>query len=196
MNMRKNEIRVAVAEKSVVVRSGIAALLNRNDDFVLHIIEIASPTLLHETLMIQKPDVLIINPQFEVVEDNSLRQWPKGLKTVALLTSAPAKNDLAKYDSAFSIYDTEEALSFILHTLCHANQIVEEPDEQLSRREKEIIVGVVKGRTNKEIADSLSISVNTVLTHRRNIARKLRIHSPAGLTIYAIVNKLVDITDI
>ena len=48
--------------------------------------------------------------------------------------------------------------------------------------------------TNKEIADHLCISINTVITHRRNIARKLQIHSPAGLTIYAIVNNLVDIS--
>jgi regulator of cell morphogenesis and NO signaling len=47
---------------------------------------------------------------------------------------------------------------------------------------------------NKEIADHLCISTNTVITHRRNIARKLQIHSPAGLTIYAIVNGLVDIS--
>ena len=48
--------------------------------------------------------------------------------------------------------------------------------------------------SNKEIANSLFISLNTVITHRRNIARKLQIHSVAGLTIYAIVNKLVDIS--
>lgn len=68
--------------------------------------------------------------------------------------------------------------------------------EVLSDREKDIITGVVEGLTNKEIADKLFISVNTVTTHRRNIARKLDIHSPAGLTIYAIVNKLVDISQI
>jgi regulator of cell morphogenesis and NO signaling len=66
----------------------------------------------------------------------------------------------------------------------------------LSDREKDIIAGVVEGLTNKEIADKLFISVNTVTTHRRNIARKLDIHSPAGLTIYAIVNKIVDISQI
>ena len=50
--------------------------------------------------------------------------------------------------------------------------------------------------TNKEIADALYLSAHTVITHRRNIARKLQIHSPAGLTIYAIVNKLVELQDI
>ena len=68
--------------------------------------------------------------------------------------------------------------------------------EALSDREKEVIIGVVQGLQNKEIADHLCISVNTVITHRRNIARKLQIHSPAGLTIYAIVNGLVDISSV
>jgi regulator of cell morphogenesis and NO signaling len=68
--------------------------------------------------------------------------------------------------------------------------------DALSDREKEVIVSLVQGMSNKEIADHLYISVNTVITHRRNIARKLQIHSPAGLTIYAIVNDLVDISSV
>jgi regulator of cell morphogenesis and NO signaling len=66
-------------------------------------------------------------------------------------------------------------------------------NEQLSEREKDVVIGVVQGLTNKEIADKLFIAPNTVITHRRNISRKLQIHSTAGLTIYAIVNHLVDI---
>ena len=66
--------------------------------------------------------------------------------------------------------------------------------EALSDRERDVIIALVQGMSNKEIADHLYISVNTVITHRRNIARKLQIHSPAGLTIYAIVNGLVDIS--
>ena len=68
--------------------------------------------------------------------------------------------------------------------------------EALSDREKDVIVSLVQGMSNKEIADHLCISTNTVITHRRNIARKLQIHSPAGLTIYAIVNGLVDISTV
>ena len=72
----------------------------------------------------------------------------------------------------------------------------EEERGALSSREREIVVCVVKGLTNKEIADELCISTHTVITHRRNIAAKLQIHSAAGLTIYAIVNKLVDLAEL
>lgn len=88
----------------------------------------------------------------------------------------------------------------VLQGVKPARQMKQEPDESeqetLSTREKEIIACVVKGMTNKEIAETLFLSVHTVMTHRRNIARKLQIHSPAGLTIYAIVNKLVELSDI
>lgn len=69
-----------------------------------------------------------------------------------------------------------------------------ENNEPISEREKEIIVCLVQGLSNKEIANRLYISVNTVTTHRRNIIRKLQIHSLAGLTIYAIANNLIDKT--
>lgn len=64
--------------------------------------------------------------------------------------------------------------------------------DALSEREKDIIVCLVQGMSNKEIAEQLFISVNTVITHRRNIAKKLQIRSVAGLTIYAISNGLID----
>ena len=68
--------------------------------------------------------------------------------------------------------------------------------DSLGDREKDVIIALVQGMSNKEIAEHLCISTNTVITHRRNIARKLQIHSPAGLTIYAIVNNLVDISSV
>ncbi|MGM9836064.1 MAG: LuxR C-terminal-related transcriptional regulator [Muribaculaceae bacterium] len=68
--------------------------------------------------------------------------------------------------------------------------------EALSEREREVVVALVQGMSNKQIASHLFISTNTVITHRRNIARKLQIHSEAGLTIYAIVNGLVDISTV
>ena len=72
----------------------------------------------------------------------------------------------------------------------------ETPGDELSEREQEVIRLVVRGLSNKEIAEKLFISANTVMTHRRNIARKTQIHSPAGLTIYAIVNGLVNLEEV
>lgn len=84
---------------------------------------------------------------------------------------------------------------------CYVSDIQEDVSNEekfnlLSMREKDIIVCVAKGMSNKEIADTLNLSVHTVTTHRRNLSNKLKIHSTAGLTIYAIVNRLVDLQDI
>ena len=83
------------------------------------------------------------------------------------------------------------AISHRTSTVSRRHQLPE--TEELSEREKDVLVQVVRGLSNKEIADVLCISTHTVISHRKNIARKLNIHSTAGLTIYAIVNKLVDI---
>ncbi len=83
------------------------------------------------------------------------------------------------------------------HEHAHGHRRHQMPQtEELSEREKDVLVQVVKGLSNKEIADVLCISMHTVISHRKNIARKLNIHSTAGLTIYAIVNKLVDLNSL
>ena len=81
------------------------------------------------------------------------------------------------------------------HFRHHAHAINASPltgDKVLTPREKEVLLCVVKGMINKEIADHLHISMTTVITHRQHITRKLQIKSVSGLTLYAIVNGLVD----
>ena len=92
----------------------------------------------------------------------------------------------------------EEARKEETHTLSppSPNSLSEDTAITLSEREKEIISCVARGMANKEIAEVLCLSVNTVTTHRRNITKKLQIHTSNGLTIYAIVNKLVELQDI
>lgn len=102
------------------------------------------------------------------------------------------------FDNQISIFDTVDDLRQKLESIQTETPEDGESDEQqtLSAREREIVVCVVKGMTNREIADRLFLSTHTVITHRRNIARKLQVHSASALTIYAIVNKLVELKDI
>ena len=67
---------------------------------------------------------------------------------------------------------------------------------ELSAREKEILVSVAKGMLNKEIADQYNISIYTVISHRKNITRKTGIKTVAGLTVYALLNNLIDMNTI
>jgi DNA-binding NarL/FixJ family response regulator len=63
---------------------------------------------------------------------------------------------------------------------------------ELSDREREVLVELSKGLTNKEIAEKLHISVHTAITHRKNIIKKTGIKSVAGLTVYAMLNNLIE----
>ena len=62
----------------------------------------------------------------------------------------------------------------------------------LSHREIEVLILIVRGLTNKEIADHLCISTTTVISHRKNIMEKLNVRSVSGLTIYAVMNGYIE----
>jgi DNA-binding NarL/FixJ family response regulator len=67
------------------------------------------------------------------------------------------------------------------------------PFAQLTSREREVLIHIAEGQSNKEIADKLNIGVRTIETHRERIMRRLNIHSVAGLTKYAIANGLISL---
>ena len=76
------------------------------------------------------------------------------------------------------------------------NDVTPASTESLTARERQIVACVAKGMANKEIADALCISIHTVTTYRKNISSKLQIHTPAGLTIFAILHNLISMEDI
>ncbi|MBQ8673835.1 MAG: response regulator transcription factor [Bacteroides sp.] len=199
------QMKVLVAESSLIVRSGLTAVLKRLPDLNTQPVEVASPEALCRYLSLHHPDAVIVNPTFggwfDLTAFKAEHSGQPVPKFVAVLTSVVAPDVLKNYDEHFSILDDMETISGKMHRLLHEeeeddNEHNDGQEEVLSQREKEIVTCVVKGLTNKEIAEQLFLSVHTVITHRRNIARKLQIHSPAGLTIYAIVNKLVELNEV
>ena len=191
-------ILVAVAETSVIVRSGLAAVLKRMEGLNVETVEVTSKEGLRHCMEAHEPDVLIVNPQFEGWFDVEAfkADFPRSAtKVVSLLYTFVDASRLTGYDEGIDLFDTPDTLEKKIHTLLNYSD-EEDGETSLSQREKEIIGCIVKGMTNKEIAEKLFISVHTVITHRRNITRKLQIHSAAGLTIYAIVNKLVELSDV
>ena len=83
-----------------------------------------------------------------------------------------------------------------LFTSDSSSNTTTENNKDLSSREVDVLQLIVKGITNKEIADKLNISLNTVLTHRKNITAKLGIKTVSGLTFYAIMNGIISGDDI
>ncbi|MDR1543952.1 MAG: LuxR C-terminal-related transcriptional regulator [Prevotellaceae bacterium] len=193
----KPQIKIVIAESSEIIRKGVAAVLKH----IYHNVDFFYANELEQlklALNRHKPDILFINPilvgsfGFNAFKKNILSA---NTKTVALQTVFLEQSILKDYDRAISIYDSEDFIGKKILSLINEPPEKDKPQNVLSMREKDVILGVIKGLTNKQIADKLCLSVHTIITHRRNIASKLQIHSAAGLTIYAISNKLVEVDD-
>ena len=196
-----NMLKVLVASSSVIIRSGLSSVLRRLHELNIQPVEISSPEMLEHYVTLHTPDIIMIDPTFggwfDLAEFKEAYNKLTGVKFVAVIASVIDSMQLKDYNDRIALYDSVEVIAEKLNGLMKTEDEMQDSDaEPLSQREKEIITYVVKGLTNKEIADNLCLSVHTVITHRRNIARKLQIHSPARLTIYAIVNKLVELKDI
>ena len=196
--MKNNDnIKVVIADNSAIIRAGITTVLKRLPNYSFSTNEISNLETLQMFLRLHTPEILLINPL--ILSNNTIsvikKEFPK-IKTVAILSSFIDSKTLTDFDDTISIFDETDSIITKMDGLLTKNEEESTDTEQLSYREKEIIACIVKGMTNKAIADKLSISIHTVITHRRNITKKLQIHSAAGLAIYAIVNKIVEIQDI
>ncbi len=190
---------LAVAETSYIIRKGLVYALSQSPN-VSKVVELKELEDINYQISILNPDAVLINPMLlghshkgDIKQQLNLE---KRVAVIALVYNLIDERFYQSYDAVIRINDSEAKIEEIL-TQCLNKEISKENDqEELSDREKEILISVVKGMSNKEIAEFHNISIHTVITHRRNIGRKLEIHSVSGLTIYAILNKLVDITDI
>lgn len=190
---------LAVAETSYIIRKGLVYVLSQLSS-VSKVIELKEMEDINYQLDISQPDALLINPMLlGHTSRHDIRQQlnlPKKTAIIALVYNLIDEQFYRSYDAVIRINDSEVKIEETLLNCLNKNQNNQTEQEGLSDREKEILISVVKGMSNKEIADHHSISIHTAITHRRNITRKLKVHSISGLTIYAIINKLVDISEI
>ncbi|MCM1519518.1 MAG: LuxR C-terminal-related transcriptional regulator [Lachnoclostridium sp.] len=189
-------ITIAIASYSPILTTGLATILRGYPDCSVTVVD-TTPETLDNVMAERMPSLLFADTSS--VTPETLRQLKESsdhkLKTIAVVTGLTPYDPAQTCDDRISFFDSPTR---ILDTL-RRNIASDDDDDKLkdlSPREKEVIIGVVKGLSNKEIADKLNVSVNTVMTHRRNIASKLQIHSPAGLTIYAIVSGLINLDEI
>lgn len=192
-----DKILITIAETAPIVSAGVSHCLHHLPRLQIHTVEVHTPEDLTDNIVSLQPDIVMINPSsFRNVDVQQLKSLSTDLKLVAIATAPLDRQTLSLFDSSISIADDAQTILEKINALTSGDTPAEDDREVLSQREKEIVALVVKGMTNKEIADKLFLSVHTVMTHRRNIARKLEIHSATGLTIYAIVNHLVDLSEI
>ncbi len=147
------------------------------------------------------PDVVIVDPSiFDHASRGSARMalsehTPAAV--IAIVGSLWDEDTLKQYDGVLSLYDAPTGvIRKVRAALEGRGDVPRSEGEELSQREKEILICVAKGMLNKEIADLYNISIYTVITHRKNITRKTGIKTVAGLTVYALLNSLIDINTI
>lgn len=135
------------------------------------------------TLFFISPDFYISYQDFFI---------PRRSRTIIITDKS--STDLNTLSSDLDETSVIERLTHILDSLSESNK--EKKQSNLSQREIDVLKLVAKGLINKEIAEQLSISFNTVLTHRKNITAKLGIKSVSGLGFYAIMNGYISETDL
>lgn len=190
---------IAVAESSYIIRKGIAYTLSQLD-IVGKIVELKDIDDIKYQLEINSPDAVIINPMFlGHTSRQDIRQQLNLVKNtivIALVYNMIDEKLYRSYDGVIMINDSKAKINGVVMECLNKDQEKQTDQEELSDREIEILKSVVKGLSNKEIAEQHNISIHTAITHRRNITRKLKVHSVSGLTIYAIINNLIDISEI
>ena len=128
------------------------------------------------------PNVLIDNIDFFIPRKNRLLVISESENTVVSTESS------IKIISAYNDYNL---IVDAIKTLIISTEDLKIKNHELSSREIEVLKEIASGKIIKEIADSLNISVNTVLTHRKNISSKLGIRSVSGLSLYAMMNGII-----
>ncbi|HON53132.1 MAG TPA: helix-turn-helix transcriptional regulator [Bacteroidales bacterium] len=195
--MSKSSHSIAIIEPSHIVYEGLVAIL-LNSGIHYHVSRLES---IEELASFTKEfDILLINPlyiqqnqiQFEQIIVN------KEIYTVAIVYALFPNQILKLCNSVIHITDTPEYICSIIEKDCkeHHSYAYEKDKEILSEREIQVLKELVKGYSNKEIADSLCISIHTVISHRKNIVQKTGIKSQAGLTIYALSNNIIALESI
>jgi two-component system response regulator NreC len=129
--------------------------------------------------------------------ENLIRDaFESGVKSVILKSQAhhflvEAIESLARHKPFFTDNVSEILFSNMLGR-SQGHRDASEPGERLSVREREIVQRIAEGKSNKEVAEALGISVRTAETHRASILRKLKVDSVAGVVRYAVRNKIID----
>ena len=197
----KSDKKIIIVEPSPIVSAGLASYF---DDMkqVSIVSQLDRIDRMEEKLAAYNPDILIINPLLIAYDTNEhflkiCRDFSNVIP-VALVTSYVDAGILKQFKDVIEINDSKQKVVSKIFNLWSDNKLTQDKPEsiELSNRETDVLVALVKGLTNKEISDKLYISVHTVITHRKNIVRKTGIKSVSGLTVYALLNNLVDEAEI
>lgn len=186
---------VIIVHPSDIVRNGISSILE--NEISVEILSFSSADELNQLEPSFYSELILFLPANCNNCDTfkTFRAQTQRLLIIGIANNNDASISNEFIDTQFSLYTPkEELIQKVKQSLNFANTANE--DDELSLREKEVLRLIALGNTNKSIADSLYISTHTVISHRKNITDKLGIKSIPGLTVYAIIQKIISQSDI
>lgn len=189
--MKKTRINIAVIESSEIIFEGLSNILHRYDK-QFNLYRAYNLDELNNLMIRVNIDIAIINPSFiqnKQQEFIKLRKRNPELFRIALVYTLFDSSLLNEFDESIHITDSPDVMLGKISRSGEERR--NKSHDQLTRRETDVLVQLVKGLSNKEIADALNISIHTVISHRKNIIEKTGIKSLPGLTIYALSNNII-----
>ena len=187
--------RVILCEASEIIADGLAEIIDSMAQFDV-VARLDNPEHLSEKIVATDANILIINPLLLGYQNRTFlaqlgKEHPQ-VTLIALATTCLDHTILSPYNGVIEINDTRAKIHDKMNEFAQSETHKKNDDVELSKRETDVLVAVAKGMMNKEIADQMNISIHTVISHRKNITRKTGIKSVSGLTVYALLNNLID----
>jgi len=192
--------KVIVVSNAFLLSVGVENLALELSGMLVDQVYIGSEKNLQDKIISKKPEFVIIDPLS--IGDGLISlirklNQEKHIKIIGLVSSTSNNNIISLFRHTLNIQHSKYQLIEALKNIIGKEEKVADKDEKLlSKRETEILRNLALGLTNQEIADKLFLSIHTVMTHRKKITRKLAIKTVSGLTVYALMNKLVDIREV
>ena len=191
--------RVIICEASEIIAIGLAEIIDGMAQFDV-VARLDSPVHLSEKITATDANLLIIDPMLLGFHSKDfLSQLGKehpNMVIIALVSSYLDHSMLTPFNGVIEINDPKSKVISKMNEFAQSEATKNTDDVELSKRETDVLVAVAKGMMNKEIADQMNISIHTVISHRKNITRKTGIKSVSGLTVYALLNNLIDEKDL
>ena len=191
--------RVVICEASEMIAIGLAEIIDSMAQFDV-VARLDSPEHLSEKITASDANLLIVDPMLLGFHNKDFlsqlgKEHPQVIM-IALVTSYLDHSMLTPYSGFIEINDTRSKIISKMDEFVQSETTKNTDDVELSKRETDVLVAVAKGMMNKEIADQMNLSVHTVISHRKNITRKTGIKSVSGLTVYALLNNLINEKDL
>ncbi len=197
--MTNKNVNVLIVEPSFILSEGLIEIVGKSLKN-LHFFKCSDFSEIHQNNLINGIEIIVINSllvQNQTKQLNALKREFENIRWIGLICTYYDSKVLELFDSTILINDSPDKIVHSIQKLIEIDEVKTHSIKQdaLSSREIDVLKLLVSGFSAKEIAEKLFLSTHTVITHRKNISNKTGIKSVAGLTIYAVVNNIVDLED-